>query len=151
MGEASSGLLSFSLSCVFDISSFTSKKKTLVPATQAMIGNDKGPTLERVCACQSTVRTWRGQARGGGDKGSFVLHWFFYNEFEDAQEQAPTQVPNHDKFVDAQTTLWPSLTLRRTNLHLDSYRLKIAHTLLPGDHCSLLSLGRYQSDGMLQI
>ena len=27
------------------------------------------------------------------------------NEFEDAQEQAPTQVPNHDKFFDAQTTL----------------------------------------------
>ena len=87
MGEASSGLLSFSLSCVFDISSFASKKKTLVPATQAMIGNDKGPTLERVCACQSTVRTWRGQTRGGGHKGSFVLHWFFYNEFEDAQSR----------------------------------------------------------------
>jgi len=76
--EASSGLLSFSLSCVYDVSSFATKKKTLVPATQAMIGNDKGPTMERVCACQSTERTWRGRTRGGGDKGSFVLHWFFY-------------------------------------------------------------------------
>ena len=95
IGEASSGLLSFSLSYVFDVSSFATKKETLVPATQAMIGNDKGPTLERVCGCQSTERTWRGRTRGGGDKGSFVLHWFFYNEFEDAQEQAPTQVPNH--------------------------------------------------------
>ena len=33
------------------------------------------------------------------------------------------------------------LTLRRTNVHLDSCSLTIAHTLLPGDHCSLLSLG----------
>ena len=31
-----------------------------------------------------------------------MLHWFFCNEFADAQEQAPTQVPNYDKFVDAQ-------------------------------------------------
>ena len=30
------------------------------------------------------------------------------NKFEDAQEQTSTQVPNHDKFFDAQTTLWPS-------------------------------------------
>ena len=30
------------------------------------------------------------------------------NEFEDGQEQAPTQVPNHNKFVDTQTTLGPS-------------------------------------------
>ena len=29
------------------------KKKTLAPATQAMIG----PALERFCACQSTERT----------------------------------------------------------------------------------------------
>ena len=55
--------------------------------------------------------------------------------FEDAQEQAPTQVPNHDKFFDAQTTLWPSLTLRLTYVHLDSCSLTIAHTLFPGDHC----------------
>ena len=34
--------------------------------------------------------------------GSFVLHWFFYNEFEDVQEKAPTKVPNHDKLVDTQ-------------------------------------------------
>ena len=42
------------------------------------------------------------------------------------------------------------LTLRRTNVHLDSYSLTIAYTLLPGDHCSLLSLSRCQSDGMLE-
>ena len=72
----------------------------MAPATQAMIG----PTLERLCACQSTERTWRGRTRGARDKGSFVLHWFFYKEFEDAQEEAPTQVPNHDKFFDTQTT-----------------------------------------------
>ena len=37
-----------------------------------------------------------GPCRGGGDKGLSVLHWFFYNQFEDAQEQAPTQVQWHD-------------------------------------------------------
>ena len=78
-----------------------------------------------------------------------MLHWFFW--FEDAQEQAPVQVPNHDKFFDAQTTLWPSLTLRLSYVHLDSCSLTIAHTLLPGDHWSLISLGRCQSDFMLQI
>ena len=31
--------------------------------------------------------------------GSFLLHWFFYNVFEDVQEKAPTKVPNHDKLV----------------------------------------------------
>ena len=82
--------------------------------------------------------------------GSFVLHWFFCNEFEDVQEEAPTQVPNHDKFVDAQTTSRPSMTIRRTNVHLDSFSLTIAHALLPGDHCSLTYLGACQSDGVLQ-
>ena len=42
------------------------------------------------------------------------------------------------------------LTLRRTNVHLDSYSLTIAYTLLPGDHCSLLSRSGCQTDGMLQ-
>ena len=60
-----------------------------------------------------------------------MLHWFFYNEFEDVQEKAPTKVPNHDKLVDTQTTLWASLTIRRTNVHLDSCSLTIAHALLP--------------------
>ena len=60
------------------------------------------------------------------------------------------QVPNQDKFFDAQTTLWPSLTLRLTYVHLDSCSLTIANTLLPGDHWSLISLGGCQSDGMLQ-
>ena len=67
-----------------------------------MIGYDEGPTLECLCVCQSTERTWQERTRGGGDKDSIVLHWFFNNEFEDAQEEALTQVPNHDKFVDAQ-------------------------------------------------
>ena len=58
--------------------------------TQAMIG----PTLEHSYVRQSTERDCRGRTRGGGDKDSFVLHWFFYNEFEDAQ--APTQVQWHD-------------------------------------------------------
>ena len=108
----------------------------------------RGSTLQRLCACREW--TCRRQTGGGGDKGSFVLHWFFCKEFEDAQEQAPKQVPNHDKFVDTQTTLWPSLTIRRTNVLLDSCSLTIAHALLPGDHCSPLSLGACQSDGMLQ-
>ena len=60
------------------------------------------------------------------------------------------QVPDYDKFVDAQTTLWPSLTIWRTNVHLDSFSLTTAHALLPRDHCSLLSLGGCQSDGMVQ-
>ena len=44
------------------------------------------------------------------------------------------------------------LILRRTNVRLDSCSLTIAYTLLPGDHCSLLSLSLSgcQSDGMLQ-
>ena len=52
-----------------------------------------------------------------------------------AQEQAPTQVPNYDKFVNKQTTLWPSLTMRRTNVHLDSCSFATAQVPLPGDHC----------------
>ena len=55
--------------------------------------------------------------------------------FGDAQEQASTQVSNHGKFFDAQTTLWPSLTLRLTYVHLDSCSLTITHTLFPGDDC----------------
>ena len=55
-----------------------------------------GPTLERLCVGQSKERDWRGRTRGGGDEGLSVLHWFFYNEFEDVQEQAPTQVQWHD-------------------------------------------------------
>ena len=58
--------------------------------TQAMIG----PTLEHSYVRQSTERDCRGRTRGGGDKDLFVLHWFFYTEFEDAQ--APTQVQWHD-------------------------------------------------------
>ena len=58
---------------------------------------------------------------------------------------------NHDKFFDSQTTLWPSLTLQLTYVHLDSCSLTIAHTPLPGDHWSLISLGGCQSDGMLQM
>ena len=125
----------FLSSCVLEISFFAPAKK-LALATPAMIGYDGGPTLERLCACQSTERTWRGRTRVGGDKVWSVLHWFA----RDAQERAPAQIPNHDKFVDAKTTLWPSLTLRRTKVHLDSCSLTIAHTLLPRDQCDLLSL-----------
>ena len=35
-------------------------------------------------------------------------------------------------------------------MHLDSCSLTNAYTLLPGDHCSLLTLSGCQSDGMLQ-
>ena len=48
------------------------------------------------------------------------------------------------------SSLWASLTIRRTNVHLDSCSLTIAHALLQGYHCSLLSFGACQSDGMLQ-
>ena len=117
-------------------------KKKMAPATQSMIGYSS--KFMRV----STEWTYRRRTSGRRDKGSFVLHWFFYNEFEDVQEKAPTKVPNHDKFVDAQTTLWASLTIRRTNGAPG--QLTIAHALLPGYHCSLLSFGACQSDGMLQ-
>ena len=43
-----------------------------------------------------------------------MLHWLFW--FEDAQEQALVQVPNHDKFFDAQTALWPALFDIASNL-----------------------------------
>ena len=55
-----------------------------------------GPTLERLCVGERKERDWRGRTRGGGDEGLSVLHWFFYSEFEDAQEQAPTEVQWHD-------------------------------------------------------
>ena len=66
----------------------------------------------------------------GGDKCSIVLHWFFCNEFENAQEQAPTQVPDYDKFVDAQT-LWSSLTMWRTIVQLTvaAWRLQTPFSL----------------------
>ena len=71
------------------------------------------------------------------------------NEFEDAQEQAPTQVPNHDKFFDARTTLWPSdIAVNQRapgQLQLDDYIYPS-----PWDHCSLLSLSGCQSGGMLE-
>ena len=142
MGEEDSS--SYLSSCVLDISSFALRPRP--PKNGACnavydLATMRGPTLQRLCACQSSDWTCRRQTRGGGDKGSFVLHWFFCKDFEDAQEQGPTQVPSHDNFVDTQTTLWPSLTIRRTNVHLNSCSLTIAHALLPGDHCSLLSLG----------
>ena len=62
------------------------------------------PTLERLCVGQSKERDWRGRTRGGGDQSLSVLHWFFYNEFEDAQEQALTQVQWHDAEM---TVKWP--------------------------------------------
>ena len=43
-------------------------------------------------AISYSLRCLTGQGRG--DKDLFVLHWFFYNEFEDVQ--APTQVQWHD-------------------------------------------------------
>ena len=70
----------------------TTTTTKLAPATQAMIG----PTLERLCVGQSKERDWRGRTRGVGDEGLSVLHWFFYNEFEVVQEQAPTQVQWHN-------------------------------------------------------
>ena len=71
-----------------------------------MIGYDEGTTLKPLCLRQSTERTWR--EGGGGGINSHSCYTSSPNEFEAAQEQAPMQVPNHDKFVDAQTTLWPS-------------------------------------------
>ena len=68
------------------------QQKKLAPAMQAMIG----PALERLCVGQCKERDWWGQTRGARDKGLSVLHWFFYNEFEGAQKQAPTQVQWHD-------------------------------------------------------
>ena len=78
-----------------------------------MIATMRGTTLEPLCARQSTERPGGDGpgARGGG--GGINVRWCYTgssNEFEDAQEQVPTQVPNHDKFFDAQTTLWPSDT-----------------------------------------
>ena len=72
----------------------------------------RGTTLEPLCARQSTERTWRGRTRGAGERGINVRSCYTgsSSEFEDAQEQAPTQVPNHDKFFDTLTTLWPSDT-----------------------------------------
>ena len=52
-----------------------------------------------------------GTDQGRGGEGRINLRSCYTgssNKFEDAQEQTPTQVPNYDKFFDAQTTLWPS-------------------------------------------
>ena len=46
--------------------------------------------------------TDRGGVRGkGGWINVRLCYTGSFNEFEDAQEQAPTQVLNHDKFFDA--------------------------------------------------
>ena len=79
--------------------------------TKAMIG----PSLEHSYVCQSTERDCRGRTRGRGDKDLFVLHWFFYNEFEDAQ--APTQVQWHDAEFEL-TVKW----------HLTDWLLSPVHT-----------------------
>ena len=79
-----------------------------------MIATMRGTTLEPLCARQSSERTWRGGTReaeaGEGEARINVRSCYngSSNEFEDAQEQAPTQVPNHNKFFVEQTTLWPS-------------------------------------------
>ena len=49
-----------------------------------------------------------GGVGGGGGINVRSCYTGSSNKFEDAQEQTPTQVPNYDKFFDAQTTLWPS-------------------------------------------
>ena len=82
------GLLSFSL--LMRPRHFFFRPPPKMAPTQAMIG----PTLEHSYVCQSTERDCLGRTRGGGDKVLFLLHWFFYNGFEDAQ--APTQVQWRD-------------------------------------------------------
>ena len=70
-----------------------------------MIAMMRGTTLEPSYARQSMERTWRGRIRGAGGRGINVInvrscYTGSSNELEDAQEQAPTQVPNHEKFFD---------------------------------------------------
>ena len=139
-GEA--GLLSFSLFVRPRHFFFRSHKKAMM----------RGTTLEPLCARQSTERTWRGRTRGAGERGINVRSCYTgsSNKLEDSQKQTPTQVPNHDKFFDAQTTLWPSDIAAKQRAPGSGCSLTIAYTLLPGDHCSLLSLSGCQSDGMLQ-
>ena len=78
-----------------------------------MIATMMGTTVEPLCARQGMERTWREQTRGVGRGGGGINICSCYtgssNKFEDVQEQTPMQVPNHDKFFDAQTTLWPSI------------------------------------------
>ena len=101
-GGGEGGLLSFSLLMRPRHFFFRSHKK-------AMIATMRGTTLEPLCARQSTERTWRGRTRGAGERGINVRSCYTgSSKFEDAQEQIPTQAPNHDKSFDAQTTLWPS-------------------------------------------
>ena len=44
---------------------------------------------------------------GAREKKVRLCCWFFYNKFGEEQEQAPTQVPNHNKFFDAQVHYGP--------------------------------------------
>ena len=92
------GLLSFCLLVRPRHFFFRSHKK-------AMIAMMRGTTPEPLCARQSMERTWRGRtrsAKGGGINVINVRSCYTgsSNELEDAQEQAPTQVPNQDKFFD---------------------------------------------------
>ena len=90
----------FLSSCVLDISSFApphppkQNKTTTTTKTGACYAGYDWPYSGTLG--QSKETDWRGRTRGGGDKGVFVLHWFFYNAFEDAQKQAPTQFQWHD-------------------------------------------------------
>ena len=89
------GLLSFSLLARPRHFFFRSHKK-------AMIAMMRGTTLEPLCARQSMERTWRGRTGGWGINVINVRSCYTgsSNELEGAQEQAPTQVPNQDKFFD---------------------------------------------------
>ena len=93
------GLLSFCLLVRPRHFFFRSHKK-------AMIAMMRGTTPEPLCARQSMERTWRGRtrsAKGGGGINVINVRSCYTgssNELEDAQEKAPTQVPNQDKFFD---------------------------------------------------
>ena len=87
------GLLSFCLLVRPRHFFFRSHKK-------AMIAMMRGTTPEPLFARQSMERTWRGRtrsAKGGGGINVINVRSCYTgssNELEDAQEQAPTQVPN---------------------------------------------------------
>ena len=128
--EASSPYLS---SYVLDISSFAPKK--------SYDCYDGGLLFLRASKYGQTLP---GTDQGRWGEGGINVRSCYTgssHKFEDAQKQTPTQVPNHHKFYIM--ALWhcsePTCTWKVA-----------AYTLLPGDHCSLLSLSGCQSDGMLR-
>ena len=133
--EASSPFLSspFLSSCVLDICSFAPTKKLWLLRWG-------GTTLEPLFARQSTEKP---SGRGGDKRFVHVtLVLLMSSKMRKSRHLRKFQTMINSLM---RKLHYSPLILRRTNVRLDSCSLTIAYTLLPGDHCSLLSLSQRMS------